>query len=267
LRFLAFALLFVLATGCGERPRSVHIEDARALYDGTHGDAVGSLLARGREVASCTRPWLLPEVVCTVDADVRFATTLDLELALDIGTVSHSVDLLTFPAGRHLVLLNGEGAILVATVTFEVRIEPFLPWQAAVTLAILVALGAAFALHLIFGKRLLSDDDRKPRGIAITCARITTAIGLTSALPISGYSHHGIVPLLVAIPTLLGTFAAAMIVIDAIGNHRLGGHRGGFLVNAVFTAAALPLIMVFWTLSLKAKAIMIGVMMILLLFG
>jgi len=100
LKLLALALLLVLTSGCGERPRSVHIEDARALYDGTRGDAVGSLLARGREVASCTRPWLLPEVVCEVDADVRFSTTLDLELALDIGAVSRSVDLLPLPEGR-----------------------------------------------------------------------------------------------------------------------------------------------------------------------
>lgn len=261
------ALLVVLAVGCGERPRSVHIEDARALYDGTRGDTTGSLFARGRNVATCTRPWLLPEVVCDADADVRFATTLDLELALDIGVASRSVDLLPLAPGRHLVVLEGGGAILIATVTFEVRIEPFLPWQAAVTIAILLALGAALALHLIFGKRLLSGEERKPRGIAITCARIATALGFTSVLPISGYSHHGIEPLLVAIPTLLGTFASAMIVIDAIGNHRLGGHRGGYLVNAVFTAATLPLILVFVAMSLKAKAIMVGVMMILLLFG
>lgn len=267
MRIHTLALLSVLAVACGERPRSVHIEDARALYDGTRGDAVGSLLARGRNVASCTRPWLLPEVVCDVDAVVKFATTLDLELALDIGVVSRSVDLLTFHEGRHLVLLKGEGAILVATVTFEVRLEPFVPWPAAVTLAIMLALGAAFALHLIFGTRLLSLDAAKPRGIAITCARITTAIGFASVLPISHYSAGAIEPVLVAIPTLLGTFAAAMIVIDAIGNHRLGGHRGGFLVNAVFTAAMMPLILAFTSMSLKAKAIMVAVMMLFLIFG
>lgn len=263
-RLAALALLVVLATGCGERPRWIEIDDARALYDGTRGDTVGSLLVDGNEVASCTRPWQLPEVVCEVDQAVIMTNTFDLELALDIGTVSRAVDLRTLHAGRNLIVLEGEGPLLIAAVTFEVRFESYVPWSAAVAIAILLGLGAAFALYLLLRARLLSGDGAKPRGIAITCARIATALALVGVLPISHYART-IEPVIVAIPTLLGTFAAAAIVIDAIGKRRLGGYRVGLLLNAVFAAALLPLIIGFAAMSLKAKAIVVGVMLLLLL--
>ncbi len=262
-RLHTLALLFVLVSGCGERPRSVQIVDARALYDGTRGDVVGSLLIGGNEAASCTRPWLLPEVVCDVDAVMKFASTLDLELALDIGVVSRSVDLRSLHPGRHLVMLEGQGAILVATVTFEVRLEPFVPWSAALAIAIMLGIGAAVALRLILGARFLSGEHAKPRGIAITCVRIATAIAIVSVVPIAHYAKDQ--PAIVAIPSLLGTFAAAAIVIDAIGKHRLGSHRLGLLINAVFAAAMFPLIFALLTMSLKWIAVVVAVMVIFLM--
>lgn len=258
---LALFTLLVCIVGCGDRPRTVRIVDARALYDGAHGDTAGVLLVDGEQVASCTRPWLLPECVCDVDAEVNGAKRLRLELALDIGATSREVDVRGMREGRHVIALETESPIAAATVTLELQIEPIFPRDAALVLAVLLGIAAAFLLVRLVGASVVSEHDGKPRGTAINCARVAMIAAYASVLPLAAYAKK-LEPLVVAIPTLLGAFAAAAIVIDAMKCRHLGRHRASLLVNALAAAAFLPIIAALATLSFKWLVVVVGVMVI-----
>ncbi|GEM_PF-4155495 len=261
----ALVILVVLLVGCGERSRTVHVRDARALYEIDRGDVTGRLLVDAADVASCTRPWWLPEVVCAVDATVTLTGPLRLELALDIGSAAIDVDLRSLPEGRHLVRLDTRAPLSAATVVFEVRVEPWVPLDAAIGLSIVIAIGLAYVSFLVFRGRFISNDDARPKGLAITLARVITVIAQATIIPVAAGGEKA-EPLLLAIPTLLGAFAATTTIIDAIAKRRLGSHRGALLLSSVAAAATMPLIVAATTLSLPYVIALVVVMALVAFF-
>ncbi len=261
----ALAIFVVLLVGCGERSRTVHVHDARVLYDIDRGDVTGQLLVDAVDVGTCSRPWWLPEVVCAVDAAVTLTGPLRLELALDIGSAAVDVDLRSLAEGRHLLRLDTRAPLVAATIVFDVRVEPWVPLDAAIALAIVIASGIAFAVFVFARGRLASNDDPKPKGGAITLARVTSVIAQASIIPVAAGGERT-EPLLLAIPTLFGVFAAAITVGDAIAKRRLGSHRVAILLSSIVAAATMPLIVAMTTLSLPYVIALVVVMALVAFF-
>lgn len=239
MRSSAILLLVLLAGSCTSGLRAVQIERASAFYAAV-GDVSGALYVEGREVARCGHSWL-PQVVCEPTTTWVTDETLTVELAVDgTGLARAEIEPSKLANGTHFALLDGSDGVFAASITFTVRVEPILPMQSAVVLYLFGGVALAFALWSVLRARFLTPEDERVRGsFALITAIVALAGAWIAMMPLADHSRE-LDPTVLAIPSGLGAYAIAAVLIDGFARRRASGKRILLGLVAMASIAMLP---------------------------
>ena len=162
-----------------------------------------------------------------------------------------------------MLVLAGADGVFAALVVVAVRVVPIMPMGTAVPFSVL----AGFFLALSFWARLRTrfltgEDERVRSSVALVSASVAVAIAWLAMLPLADHARS-LDPTVLAIPSFLGAYALAAVVIDGIARRRVTGKRMLLGLAGIAAIAMLP-----WATSitwLPTKYVVIGSMVVLLL--